>query len=68
MKRGDERMSIVELVILLVLLLLLCLWIVSEVILFKSVKKKKASYIWLAINILLPIIGFVIYRLIYGIK
>lgn len=39
-------------------------WIISEIVIFKSIKKsKKDDSIWLAINILLPIVGCIIYKL-----
>ena len=39
-------------------------WIISEIILAKSIKKsKKDDSIWLAINIILPVVGCIIYKL-----
>ena len=41
-------------------------WIISEIVIFKSIKKsKKDDSIWLAINIILPIVGCIIYKLTY---
>ena len=57
-------MSYIELIIKLIVILFISIWGLSEVLLFKSiVKSKKDSSIWLLLNILLPIAGYIIYRL-----
>jgi hypothetical protein len=44
-------------------------WIISEVVIVKSIKNRpKDESIWLAINIILPIVGCIIYKLSHGNK
>ena len=58
-------MSYIELFIIMVM----SIWIISEIILFKSIKKSgNYNYIWLIINIILPIIPCIIYKLIYNVN
>ena len=39
-------------------------WVISEVVIVKSIKNRnKDESIWLAINIILPIVGCIIYKL-----
>ena len=48
----------------LIIILVFSIWVVSEIILANSIKKsKKDDSIWLAINILLPVVGCIIYKL-----
>lgn len=57
-------MSYTELSILFIVLIVLSIWILSEIILFRCIKKSKNyNSIWLVLNIVLPIIGFIIYKL-----
>lgn len=53
-----------EVIILLFVALFIAVWIISEVIIARSIKNRKNDEsIWLAINIMLPIIGCIIYKL-----
>ena len=58
-------MSYIELI----LILMISIWVISEIILFKSIKKSgKNNYIWLIINIILPIIPCIIYKLTHNVS
>lgn len=57
-------MSYTELIILFIVLIVLSIWILSELMLFRCIKKSKNyNSLWLVLNIVLPIIGFIIYKL-----
>ena len=48
---------------------ILCIWIISEIILAKSIKKSKNDdSIWLVVNILAPVVGCIIYLLTHNTK
>ncbi len=47
-----------------VVLIFIVAWIISEMIIVKSIKnEKKDESLWLAVNIILPIVGCIIYKL-----
>lgn len=62
-------MSYIELIIILIVILFISIWALSEVLLFKSItKSKKDSSIWLVLNIILPVVGYVIYKLTHNVS
>ena len=47
-----------------IFILILGLWIITEIFLLKEIRQKNGEdSIWLAINILLPVIGYILYKL-----
>lgn len=45
-------------------IIIIGIWIVSEIILYKSIKKSKTDdSVWLVLNIFLPVIACIIYKL-----
>ncbi len=46
-----------------VVFIFLVVWIISEVMIYKSIKNRKNDEsIWLVMNILLPIVGCIVYN------
>lgn len=47
-----------------IIFIFLIVWIISEVMIYKSIKNgKNDESIWLVMNILLPIVGCIVYKL-----
>lgn len=56
-------------IIILFTILFIVVWIISEVIIAKDIKNSEDNEsIWLVVNVLLPIIGCVIYKLTHRTK